>query len=232
MNVEESAKHQAMRERAEAAEAEVKQLKADLEALVAAGQAESERLKARAEDSETALRTGLSRSAHALAIENVVAAKEIERLKAELAKHQESEFHPDWSLLEATRSSLREHMAMLKAIRATTLEEARKRLVDIQSDYGSIADTRGVNVMDAAIVAVRAIGAMPAGLVAVPREGSQGLDALLFELGRAAGLMDAATDDHHHDDDPEGAAPCVPCEVCDRVHFVLVSLRALVEVKP
>jgi len=29
-------------------------------------------------------------------------------LKAELAKHQESEFHPDWSLLESTREALKE----------------------------------------------------------------------------------------------------------------------------
>lgn len=42
---------------------------------------------------------------------------EIERLKAELAKHQESEFHPDWSMLEATRGLLREHKAELKAAR-------------------------------------------------------------------------------------------------------------------
>lgn len=35
--------------------------------------------------------------------------------QAELAKFQESPFHPDWSLLEATRKSLREHMGLLKA---------------------------------------------------------------------------------------------------------------------
>ena len=32
----------------------------------------------------------------------------IEVLRLELAKHQESEFHPDWSMLEATRDSLKE----------------------------------------------------------------------------------------------------------------------------
>jgi hypothetical protein len=32
-------------------------------------------------------------------------------LKAELAKHQESEFHPDWSLLEATRAVVKEQAA-------------------------------------------------------------------------------------------------------------------------
>jgi hypothetical protein len=33
---------------------------------------------------------------------------ENERLRAELAKHQESQFHPDWSMLKATRDSLKE----------------------------------------------------------------------------------------------------------------------------
>ena len=40
-----------------------------------------------------------------------------ERLKAELAKHQESEFHPDWSMLKATRSSLREHQSIIRELR-------------------------------------------------------------------------------------------------------------------
>jgi len=39
---------------------------------------------------------------------------EIAALKAELAKHQESEFHPDWSMLKATRASLKEHQQMVK----------------------------------------------------------------------------------------------------------------------
>ena len=34
--------------------------------------------------------------------------KERNKLAAELAKHQESEFHPDWSLLESTREALKE----------------------------------------------------------------------------------------------------------------------------
>jgi hypothetical protein len=45
------------------------------------------------------------------------AADEIERLRAELAKHQDSEFHPDWSMLAATRESLREHQQMIVALR-------------------------------------------------------------------------------------------------------------------
>lgn len=40
-------------------------------------------------------------------------AERIAELEAELAKHQESSFHPDWSLLEATRESLREAQARI-----------------------------------------------------------------------------------------------------------------------
>lgn len=46
------------------------------------------------------------------------AAATIQRLEAELAKHQESEFHPDWSMLEATRGTLREYREMLKSANA------------------------------------------------------------------------------------------------------------------
>ena len=38
----------------------------------------------------------------------------ITSLQAELSKHQESEFHPDWSMLKATRNSLREHQRIGK----------------------------------------------------------------------------------------------------------------------
>ena len=37
-------------------------------------------------------------------------------LRAELAKHQESEFHPDWSMLSATRDSLAEHQDMIRRL--------------------------------------------------------------------------------------------------------------------
>ncbi len=47
---------------------------------------------------------------------------EIDRLRTELAKHQSSEFHPDWSLLKATQHSLREHMALVKAAQAEKSE--------------------------------------------------------------------------------------------------------------
>ena len=37
-------------------------------------------------------------------------------LRAELAKHQESEFHPDWSMLAATREGLAEHQDMIRRL--------------------------------------------------------------------------------------------------------------------
>jgi hypothetical protein len=50
----------------------------------------------------------------------------IAALEKELAECQESEFHPDWSMLKAARESLREHMANEKALEAKvkTLREA------------------------------------------------------------------------------------------------------------
>ena len=47
-------------------------------------------------------------------------------LEAELAKHQESQFNPDWSQLEATRAALREQQAQLK--KAERLIDAALRL--------------------------------------------------------------------------------------------------------
>ena len=61
------------------------------------------------------------------------AEKEIAALKAELAKHQKSPFHPDWSLLRATRDSLREsglEIAELRA-RGATLDELYRRVFDL-----------------------------------------------------------------------------------------------------
>jgi cell division septum initiation protein DivIVA len=58
---------------------------------------------------------------------------ENEKLLAELATHQESSFHPDWSMLEATRSSLRVHMAALKA--AQSQAAAMAGLLEDASDF-------------------------------------------------------------------------------------------------
>lgn len=48
--------------------------------------------------------------------------------KAELSKDQESRFHPDWSMLQATRESLREHMALAKALQKR-VEDLRTALI-------------------------------------------------------------------------------------------------------
>jgi hypothetical protein len=44
--------------------------------------------------------------------------KEREQLQAQLSKFQTSEFNPDWSMLQASQESLREHMAMVKELQA------------------------------------------------------------------------------------------------------------------
>ena len=44
--------------------------------------------------------------------------RRVEALEAELSKHQESEFHPDWSMLEATRASLRDHQGIIRELQA------------------------------------------------------------------------------------------------------------------
>ena len=50
-------------------------------------------------------------------------------LKAELAKHQGSEFHPDWSLLDATRDALKEmtekYWELLMAVETKHPDETR-----------------------------------------------------------------------------------------------------------
>lgn len=43
-------------------------------------------------------------------------------LKAELSRHQESQFHPDWSALKETRESLREAWAKLKEMEQTAAD--------------------------------------------------------------------------------------------------------------
>jgi len=43
----------------------------------------------------------------------------ITELEAELSRHQESQFHPDWSALEATRESLREAWARIAELHET-----------------------------------------------------------------------------------------------------------------
>ncbi len=51
---------------------------------------------------------------------------EIAALKAELAKHQQSSFHPDWSALKETRESLREAWAKLKEMERTAADALKE----------------------------------------------------------------------------------------------------------
>jgi cell division septum initiation protein DivIVA len=57
---------------------------------------------------------------------------EVERLKADLSKFQMSEFHPDWSLLEASNGAILEHR---KAHEETAKErDEYKRLLEVARD--------------------------------------------------------------------------------------------------
>lgn len=58
---------------------------------------------------ETLQRVGACQAAHHR--------KQRQALEAELSQHQRSEFHPDWSLLQATQESLREKMAEIQRLK-------------------------------------------------------------------------------------------------------------------
>jgi hypothetical protein len=58
----------------------------------------------------------------------------ITELEAELSRHQESQFHPDWSALEATRESLREAWAKLKEMEQTAADALREAANDDQNE--------------------------------------------------------------------------------------------------
>ena len=90
--------------------------------------------------------------AHAAA----VSAADNAALRAELAKHQESQFHPDWSMLEATRESLAEHQQIIRELneRVAAAEQASRwesdlcqqaleRIKVLEDALHSIAWTRG-----------------------------------------------------------------------------------------
>jgi hypothetical protein len=54
--------------------------------------------------------------------------EEVERLRAELAKHQASKFHPDWSLLQTCRESLDEARAAIEHIAQQQREACAKAI--------------------------------------------------------------------------------------------------------
>jgi exonuclease VII large subunit len=60
-----------------------------------------------------------------------------EGLKVELSKHQESEFHPDWSMLQAGRDSLKEHQTLLR----TRAEEIKSLEGDLSRTMAALDQT-------------------------------------------------------------------------------------------
>jgi chromosome segregation ATPase len=69
-------------------------------------------------------------------------AAEIAALKAELSRHQESEFHPDWSMLKATRESLAEHQVIIRSTsdeRDRALRERNEARLEVTSQAAEIA---------------------------------------------------------------------------------------------
>lgn len=70
-----------------------------------------------------------------------VSAADNAALRAELATHQESQWHPDWSLLVATREALAEHRQIIAALQARVkvLEDALKVAADDIQEWGGYA---------------------------------------------------------------------------------------------
>jgi chromosome segregation ATPase len=64
----------------------------------------------------------------------------VKELEAELAKHQGSTFHPDWSLLEATRDTVEELKRELK-IANTFAVSRRKTIADLQAKVDELEAT-------------------------------------------------------------------------------------------
>ena len=58
----------------------------------------------------------------------------IEKLEAELAKHQGSTFHPDWSLLTATRDTVKEQQATIEKLEAELRFERLPKIVPEQCE--------------------------------------------------------------------------------------------------
>jgi hypothetical protein len=56
--------------------------------------------------------------------------RECEELRAKLAEFQQSEFHPDWSLLQATQESLREYMRLTRELQEKLAEAQKVTVVD------------------------------------------------------------------------------------------------------
>jgi len=71
-------------------------------------------------------RHGLAKDKQILTTALIQQSERITELEAELSRHQESQFHPDWSALEATRESLREAWAKLKEMEQTAADALKE----------------------------------------------------------------------------------------------------------
>lgn len=110
---------------------------------------------------------------------------ERDALKEALVKAagQESEFHPDWSLLEATRRSLREHMALVKQARADTAA-ARALMAEEAAQLAGDRSLRG-KTLDLPH-AIRALAKLDPSLIAIPVETLTKVEEALGKLRDAA----------------------------------------------
>lgn len=90
----------------------------------------------------------------------LVSATDSAALRAELAKHQESEFHPDWSMLEATRDSLAEHQQIIRdqRERIRLLEDALASLRSAVKSRGLVSTVKALALADKALAAHAALG--------------------------------------------------------------------------
>jgi len=102
-------------------------------------------------------------------------ARETAALRAELAKHQESEFHPDWSLLAATRDSLAEHQQMIVALREELERECADHKQTVADAMWSVKENKALRE------ALEIIAAQSSGVV-----GSTARSDCMAAIARAA----------------------------------------------
>ncbi len=119
---------------------------------------------------------------------NDVLERQLEAARAELAKHQESEFHPDWSMLKATQRSLRQHMALAKNDRTIAFEEAAQWILKTRSQ------TRTEWAQD-----LRALAKLEPGLVVVKLETAAEARAIALEWMDACECSPAEMPDGIHE---------------------------------
>jgi RNA polymerase-interacting CarD/CdnL/TRCF family regulator len=84
------------------------------------------------------------------------AADLLEKLATELRQHQRSEFHPDWSLLQAARESLREKMAEIERLNAPAVLLTDEQLRAAYYSVDSSQDSSRTGIREERLRAVQA----------------------------------------------------------------------------